>query len=96
MCTVPVDTGTSSLSDDRNSSPVGAANEPVRESGSLQKEKDCTVSCLCEQRRQLLHVNIVIDSHEEQPVPELHTLSEDAHPCKVEEMECVVKQLFEA
>ncbi|KRY80805.1 hypothetical protein T4D_2111 [Trichinella pseudospiralis] len=94
MCTVPVDTGTSSLSDDRNSSPVGAANEPVRESGS--KEKDCTVSCLCEQRRQLLHVNIVIDSHEEQPVPELHTLSEDAHPCKVEEMECVVKQLFEA
>ncbi|KRY67855.1 hypothetical protein T4A_363 [Trichinella pseudospiralis] len=36
MCTVPVDTGTSSLSDDRNSSPVGAANEPVRESGSLQ------------------------------------------------------------
>ncbi|KRZ10935.1 hypothetical protein T4B_11953 [Trichinella pseudospiralis] len=66
--------------------------------GSLpsRKEKDCTVSCLCEQRRQLLHVNIVIDSHEEQPVPELHTLSEDAHPCKVEEMECVVKQLFEA
>ncbi|KRY84262.1 Ribosomal biogenesis protein LAS1L [Trichinella pseudospiralis] len=66
--------------------------------GSLlsRKEEDCTVSCLCEQRQQVMHVDIV-DSHDEQHVLELDTLlSEDAHPCKVEEMECVVKQLFEA
>ncbi|KRZ71038.1 hypothetical protein T10_8624 [Trichinella papuae] len=31
-----VDTGASSLSDDRGSSPVEATNEPARESGSLQ------------------------------------------------------------
>ncbi|KRZ05153.1 hypothetical protein T11_13695 [Trichinella zimbabwensis] len=31
-----VDTGASSLSDDRGNSPVEAANEPARESGSLQ------------------------------------------------------------
>ncbi|KRZ65874.1 hypothetical protein T10_7355, partial [Trichinella papuae] len=32
---LPVDTGASSLSDDRDSSPVGAMNEPARESSSL-------------------------------------------------------------
>ncbi|KRZ72279.1 Ribosomal biogenesis protein LAS1L [Trichinella papuae] len=64
--------------------------------GSLlpRNEQDCTVSCLCEQRRQVKHVDI--DSHDEQHVHELDTLSEDDHPCTVEEMKCVVKQLFEA
>ncbi|XP_003372639.1 hypothetical protein Tsp_11380 [Trichinella spiralis] len=66
--------------------------------GSLlsRNEQDSTPSCLCEQRRPVMHAPD-IDLNDEQYVPEMDTLSEDHnHPCKVEEMEYFVKQLFEA
>ncbi|KAL1237391.1 Ribosomal biogenesis protein LAS1L [Trichinella spiralis] len=64
--------------------------------GSLlsRNEQDSTPSCLCEQRRPVMHAPDV-DLNDEQYVPEMDTLSEDHnHPCKVEEMEYFVKQLI--
>ncbi|KRY49073.1 Ribosomal biogenesis protein LAS1L, partial [Trichinella britovi] len=67
--------------------------------GSLlsRNEQDSTPSCLCEQRRPVMHAADVDLNDEQQYVPEMDTLPEDHnHPCKVEEMEYVVKKLFQA
>ncbi|OUC46476.1 hypothetical protein D917_07689 [Trichinella nativa] len=66
--------------------------------GSLlsRNEQDSRPSCLCEQRRPVMHAADV-DLNDEQYVPEMDTLPEvHNHPCKVEKMEYFVKQLFQA